>query len=111
MWGIKLIDPANTLQTATMMRTDRDLDALTYPPIDALKQATRHPQSVPTGPGRRLATTPPGSLVAQTKADRVSGSQLIRLTGFARSSLPTVKRRAQLDQSNLPGTSASSSTW
>ena len=110
MWGVKLIDPANTLQTATMMRTDRDLDALTYPPIDALKQATRHPQSLPASPGRRLATTPPGSLVAQTKADRVSGSQLIRLTGFARSSPPTVKRRAQLDQSNLPGTSASSST-
>src|ERR1019366_48986 len=50
MWGMKLIDPANTLQPATMMRTDRDLDALTYPPIDALNQATGHPQSLSQAP-------------------------------------------------------------
>jgi hypothetical protein len=58
-----------------MMRTDSDLDALTYPPIDALKQATRHPQSVPTGPGRRLATTPPGSLIAQTPLLAIQNDQ------------------------------------
>src|ERR1017187_10019044 len=51
MRGIELIAPANTLQPATMMRTDRGLDALTYPSIDALKQATRHGQSLPAGRG------------------------------------------------------------
>jgi hypothetical protein len=30
-----------------MMPTDRDLDPLTCPPIDALNQAFRHPQSLP----------------------------------------------------------------
>ena len=62
MWGVKLIDPANTLQTATMMRTDRDLDALTRPPIDAFNQATRHPQSLPASPrAEALASSPAGS--------------------------------------------------
>ena len=42
----QLIDPANTLQPATMMPTDRDLDALARPPINALNQATGHPQSL-----------------------------------------------------------------
>jgi hypothetical protein len=36
MRGIELIAPANTPQPATMMRTDRGLDALTRPPIDML---------------------------------------------------------------------------
>jgi hypothetical protein len=44
---IQLIDPANTTQPTTMMATDRGLDAVTGPPINALDQATRHPQSVP----------------------------------------------------------------
>jgi hypothetical protein len=36
MRGIELIAPANTLQPTAMMRTDRGLDALTYPSIDVL---------------------------------------------------------------------------
>ena len=42
----QLIDSANTLQPATMMPTDRDLDALARPSINALNQATGHPQSL-----------------------------------------------------------------
>jgi hypothetical protein len=49
MRGIELIAPANTLQPATMMRTDRGLDALTYPSIDARNQAIWHRQSLPAG--------------------------------------------------------------
>jgi hypothetical protein len=44
---LQLIDPADTPQTAMMMRTDRGLDALTCPPIGALNQSSRHPQSLP----------------------------------------------------------------
>ena len=44
----QLIDPADTPQPATMMRTDRELDALTGPPIDTLNQTVRHRQSLPT---------------------------------------------------------------
>jgi hypothetical protein len=36
------MDPPDTLQPATMMPPEGDLDALTYPPIDALNQAPRH---------------------------------------------------------------------
>ena len=42
----QLIDPANTLQPATMMPADRDLDPLARPPINALNQATGHRQSL-----------------------------------------------------------------
>ena len=59
MRGVELIDPANTLQPATMMRTDRGLDAPACPPIDALSQAFRHPRSLPAGPraeARELAS-------------------------------------------------------
>jgi hypothetical protein len=47
--GFQLIDSANPLKPATMMPTDRDLDAPTGPAIDALNQATRHHKSLPTG--------------------------------------------------------------
>ncbi len=47
--GIELIDSANTPQPATMVATERGLDALTYPSIDAGNQAVRHPQSLPAG--------------------------------------------------------------
>src|ERR1022692_4860533 len=40
---LQLIDPANTPQPATMTPADRDLDALTSPPINPLNQASRHP--------------------------------------------------------------------
>jgi len=42
----QLIHPADTLQPATMTPTDRRLDALTRPSINALNQATGHPQSL-----------------------------------------------------------------
>jgi hypothetical protein len=32
------------------MGTEHDLDALTCPPIDALNQGPRHPQSLPAAP-------------------------------------------------------------
>jgi hypothetical protein len=35
-WGLELIGPANPLQPTAMMPTDRGLDALTRPTIDAL---------------------------------------------------------------------------
>lgn len=38
------------MQPTTMMSTGRDLDALTCPSVDALNQATRHPQSLPADP-------------------------------------------------------------
>ena len=100
MWGIELIDPANSLQPATMMGTDRVLDALACPPIDALNQAPRHPQSVPTGPGRRLATTTPGSLVAQTPPLAIQNDQFP--PRFLRRSLtPTESSGRSLDSGAL----------
>jgi hypothetical protein len=57
--GVELIDPANTPQPAAMVSTDRCLNALACPPIDALSQAFRHPQSLPAGPrveARELAS-------------------------------------------------------
>jgi len=48
---MQLIDPANTPQPAMMMRTDRGLDCTTRPPVNALNQAFRHPESLPAGRG------------------------------------------------------------
>jgi hypothetical protein len=45
-----------------MMPTDRDLDPLTCPPIHALNQASRHPQSLPAAP--RAEAREPASLLA-----------------------------------------------
>ena len=50
-----------------MMRTDRGLDALTRPPIGALNQASRHPQSLPAAP-RAEAREPASRLVVLVKA-------------------------------------------
>ena len=75
--GIELIDPANALQPATMMRTDRGLDALTYPSIDALKQAIRHPQSLPAA--WRIETRRGQSVAGPLGANRRSAiSELFR---------------------------------
>ena len=50
----QLIDPADTLQPATMTPTDRRLDALTRPSIHALNQARAHSQQPnPQGPEER----------------------------------------------------------
>ena len=63
-----------------MMRTDRDLDALTYPPIDALNQATGHPQSLSAGPGAEAGHQPYGSLPATVG---VSHFRVFLFTGLA----------------------------
>ena len=50
---IQLIDPANTLQPATMMPTDRGLEPLAYPAIHALKRHSGHDQSLRAVAGSR----------------------------------------------------------
>jgi hypothetical protein len=55
---LQLIDPANTTQPKTMMSTVRGLDAVTRPPINALDQATRHPQSLPCRPTAKARGQP-----------------------------------------------------
>jgi hypothetical protein len=55
VWRIELIAPADAAQPPTMVRTDRRLEASTYPPIDAANEPIRHPRK-PSPPGRPLGT-------------------------------------------------------
>jgi hypothetical protein len=54
-----------------MMATDRGLDAVTCPPINALDQATRHPQSLPRRPQSEdfaASRAPPGPRIQKLQA-------------------------------------------
>jgi hypothetical protein len=53
-----------------MMATVRGLDAVTCPPINALDQATRHPQSLPRRPQSEdfaASRAPPGARIQNYK--------------------------------------------
>jgi hypothetical protein len=61
-----------------MMPTDRGLDALTCPPIDAFNQTSRHPKSLPACP-RAEVRHEPGATLPATVGERSRAVPLSRI--------------------------------